>query len=69
MTALREIRILQLLKHDNIVNLVEICRSKGKRKGNAHVRFLCREGGRERGREGGRDGSIDWYWIYMYIYW
>jgi len=29
MTALREIRILQLLKHDNIVNLVEICRAKG----------------------------------------
>ena len=29
MTALREIRILQLLKHDNIVNLVEICRTKG----------------------------------------
>lgn len=31
MTALREIRILQLLKHDNIVNLVEICRTKGER--------------------------------------
>ncbi|XP_019856007.1 PREDICTED: cyclin-dependent kinase 9-like, partial [Amphimedon queenslandica] len=30
MTALREIRILQLLQHNNIVNLVEICRSKGK---------------------------------------
>lgn len=28
MTALREIRILQLLNHDNIVNLVEICRAK-----------------------------------------
>ena len=27
-TALREIRILQLLNHDNIVNLIEICRSK-----------------------------------------
>ena len=25
-TALREIRILQLLKHNNIVNLIEICR-------------------------------------------
>ena len=25
-TALREIRILQLLNHDNIVNLIEICR-------------------------------------------
>ena len=29
MTALREIRVLQHLKHDNIVNLIEICRSKG----------------------------------------
>jgi len=31
-TALREIRILQQLKHENIVNLIEICRtySKGK---------------------------------------
>lgn len=27
-TALREIKILQLLKHDNVLNLVEICRSK-----------------------------------------
>lgn len=27
-TALREIRILQLLKHDNVVNLIEICRTK-----------------------------------------
>jgi cyclin-dependent kinase 9 len=27
-TALREIRILQLLSHENIVNLIEICRSK-----------------------------------------
>ncbi|CAL1279318.1 unnamed protein product, partial [Larinioides sclopetarius] len=27
-TALREIRILQLLKHKNIVNLIEVCRSK-----------------------------------------
>ena len=25
-TALREIRILQLLNHENIVNLIEICR-------------------------------------------
>ena len=25
-TALREIRILQLLRHENIVNLIEICR-------------------------------------------
>lgn len=28
-TALREIRILQLLKNGNIVNLLEICRTKG----------------------------------------
>ena len=27
-TALREIKILQLLKHENVVNLQEICRSK-----------------------------------------
>lgn len=27
-TALREIRILQLLKHENIVNLIEVCRTK-----------------------------------------
>lgn len=27
-TALREIRILQLLKHENVVNLIEICRTK-----------------------------------------
>ncbi|XP_053462728.1 cyclin-dependent kinase 9-like [Nycticebus coucang] len=27
-TALREIKILQLLKHENVVNLIEICRSK-----------------------------------------
>ena len=27
-TALREVRILQLLEHENIVNLIEICRSK-----------------------------------------
>jgi len=27
-TALREIRILQLLRHDNIVRLIEICRTK-----------------------------------------
>ena len=29
-TALREIRILKLLKHENVVNLQEICRTKGK---------------------------------------
>lgn len=28
-TALREIRILQLLKHENVVNLIEICRTRG----------------------------------------
>jgi len=27
-TALREIKILQLLRHENVVNLQEICRSK-----------------------------------------
>lgn len=27
-TALREIRILQLLKHQNVVNLIEVCRTK-----------------------------------------
>lgn len=27
-TALREIKILQLLKHDNVVNLIEICRTR-----------------------------------------
>ena len=27
-TALREIKILQLLRHENIVNLIEICRTK-----------------------------------------
>jgi len=27
-TALREIKILQLLKHENVVNLLEICRTK-----------------------------------------
>ena len=29
MTALREIRILQLLNHENVIDLVEVCRSKG----------------------------------------
>ena len=28
MTALREIRVLQQLKHENVVNLVEVCRGK-----------------------------------------
>ena len=28
-TALREIKILQLLKNENVVKLIEICRSKG----------------------------------------
>jgi len=27
-TALREIKILQLLKHENVVNLIEICRTR-----------------------------------------
>ena len=29
-TALREVRILKQLKHDNIVNLIEVLRRKGK---------------------------------------
>lgn len=32
-TALREIKILQLLKHENVVNLIEICRTKGSWRG------------------------------------
>ena len=28
-TALREIKILQLLNNENVVNLIEICRTKG----------------------------------------
>lgn len=28
-TALREIKILQLLKHENVVNLIQICTTKG----------------------------------------
>jgi serine/threonine protein kinase len=28
-TALREIQILKLLNHENVVNLIEICRTKG----------------------------------------
>ncbi|KAG9509641.1 Cyclin-dependent kinase 9, partial [Fragariocoptes setiger] len=34
-TALREIRILQILKNENIVNLIEICRSANSPKGKA----------------------------------
>lgn len=30
-TALREIRILQRLKHENVVNLIEVCRTRGTR--------------------------------------
>ncbi|CRL08536.1 CLUMA_CG021274, isoform A [Clunio marinus] len=33
-TALREIRILQLLKHENVVNLIEICRTKANKNNN-----------------------------------
>lgn len=36
-TALREIRILQLLKHDNVVNLLEICQTRGNYNLNKHV--------------------------------
>lgn len=28
-TALREIRILQLLKHNNVVNFIGVCQTKG----------------------------------------
>lgn len=34
-TALREIKILQLLKHENVVNLIEICRCKPKNSNNS----------------------------------
>lgn len=39
-TALREIKILQLLKHENVVNLIEICRTKGTSQG-----LPCVDGG------------------------
>ena len=38
-TALREIKILQLLEHDNVVELIEICRTKPT-SFNRSVRFL-----------------------------
>ena len=37
MTALREIRILQLLNHENVIDLLEVCRSKGKSYTKHHV--------------------------------
>lgn len=41
-TALREIKILQLLKHENVVNLIEICRTKGRSPGpEAATRGAC----------------------------
>jgi len=47
-TALRELRTLKLLKHENVVNLIEICRTKGPpppgfrkpAKSNPHVNHL-----------------------------
>lgn len=39
-TALREIRILQLLKHDNVVNLLEICQTRGSRIGRLNYIIL-----------------------------
>lgn len=36
-TALREVRILKQLRHDNIVNLIEVFRRKGK----LHLVFEC----------------------------
>jgi len=38
-TALREIRILQLLNHDNIVNLIEICRQYSRHKTTFYLVF------------------------------
>jgi len=38
-TALREIRILQLLNHENIVNLIEICRQYSKHKTTFYLVF------------------------------
>jgi len=38
-TALREIRILQLLNHDNIVNLIEICRTYNRQKTTFYLVF------------------------------
>lgn len=38
-TALREIRILQLLNHDNIVNLIEICRTYNRHKTTFYLVF------------------------------
>lgn len=40
-TALREIKILQLLKHENVVNLIEICRTKGSCWGSPLRRLLA----------------------------
>jgi len=36
---LREIKILQLLKHENVVNLIEICRTKGSLRGSLSHRL------------------------------
>lgn len=38
-TALREIRILQLLKHENVINLIEICRTKPSKSNNYRSTF------------------------------
>ena len=38
-TALREIRILQLLNHENIVNLIEICRQYSRHKTTFYLVF------------------------------
>nr|XP_023020871.1 cyclin-dependent kinase 9-like [Leptinotarsa decemlineata] len=38
-TALREIRILQLLKHENVVNLIETCRTKPSQHNNYRSTF------------------------------
>jgi cyclin-dependent kinase 9 len=44
-TALREIKILQELRHDNIVRLIEVCRSSSKEYGffflDFIIKYLC----------------------------
>ena len=42
-TALREIKILQLLNHDNVVRLLEICRTKENENENRATLYLCFE--------------------------
>ncbi|GFS63146.1 cyclin-dependent kinase 9, partial [Trichonephila clavipes] len=39
-TALREIKILQLLKHENVVNLIEVCRPKASEFNRSELTFF-----------------------------